>query len=109
MSETAHYKGKLTPTGKTIAEYVENDWFQCGDYDNEESYFNDKYYDAAIEVDGQVYEVEKKNIDAFDDIVIATKNEQSGFDFELRYHNGGGSFDEMIKQAIRKHKEDSQV
>ena len=56
MSETVHYKGKLIPTGKTLAEF-----------DPKASDIYDHYYDA-VEIDGMIYTVEKTDIDPDYDI-----------------------------------------
>lgn len=89
MSETVHYKGKLKPTGKTEEEY-------CGEGDD----IYDHYYKAVI-VHGMVYEVEKEEIDPYSDLLISNKNEDGTIDFEVKYHNGGCSFNEAIEEATK--------
>ena len=88
MSETVHYKGRLIPTGKTEKEY-------CGDGD-----IFDHYYDAVV-IEGMVYTVEKINIDPDFDIFNSTKNEDGSIDFEVKYYNGGCSFNEAIDEAVK--------
>ncbi len=89
MSETVHYKGKLTPTGKTLAEFDPN---AVDIYDH--------YYDA-VEIDGMVYAVEKTDIDPDYDIFNSTKNEDGTIDFEVKYYNGGCGFNEAIDEALK--------
>lgn len=91
MSETDHYKGKLIPTGKTQDEFSPNN----PDFDG--------FYEKAVVIDGMVYTVEKKeDIDPWCDIFRASKNEDGSYDFEVRYYNGGCSFDEAIYEAVDK-------
>lgn len=102
MSETVHYKGKLKPTGKTVSEYVKEKCSEIPEYYNDEKeYFNDTFYNAAVEVSGQVYEVEKEDVDSDYDIFIAIKNDDGSISFEVMYYNGACSFDEAIDQAIK--------
>ena len=100
MSHTEHFKGKLTPTGKTITEYM-------GDveiptyYDDEREYFNDEFQDKAIEIDGEVYSVERNEYDDAGDIFESTKNEDGTIDFQVKYHNGGCGFGEALGEALK--------
>ena len=88
MSETVHYKGKLIPTGKTLKEFAP---------ESDDIY--DHYYEA-IEIDGMVYTVEKKDIEPYEDIFRSTKNEDGSIDFEVKYYNGGCGFNEAIDTAL---------
>lgn len=92
MSETVYYKGKLIPTGKTLVEFDSN---------AEDIY--DHYLDA-VEIDGMIYTVEKRYADPYEDIFNSTKNEDGTIDFEVKYYNGGCSFNEAIEQAIKESK-----
>ena len=101
MSETVHYKGTLKPTGKTVSEYVKEKCSEIPEYyDDEKEYFDDTFYYAAVEVSGQVYEVEKEDIDPDYDIFIASKNDDESISFEVKYYNGGCSFTEAIETSI---------
>ena len=86
MSETVHYKGELTPTGKTLTEFDPN---------ADDIY--DHYYDA-VEIDGMVYTVEKTDIDH---IFNSTKNEDGTIDFEVKYYNGGCVLNKAIDEALK--------
>lgn len=88
MSEMVHYKGKLTPTGKTLAEF---------DSDADDIY--DHYY-KAVEIDGMVYTVEKESYELNDDIFESKKNDDGTIDFEVKYYNGGCGFNEAIDEAL---------
>ncbi len=90
MSETVHYKGELIPTGKSLSEF-----------DPEADDIFDHYYDA-VEIDGQVYTVEKKEIDHDADVFKSVKNDDGTIYFEVRYYNGGCSFNEAIDIALGK-------
>jgi len=89
MSETVRYKGKLTPTGKTLKEYDPN----VEDIDD--------LYPEAIEIDGLVYVVNKKRVCDDYDIFNSTGNDDGTIDFEVMYHNGGCGFNEAIGSALK--------
>lgn len=90
MSETVHYKGKLTPTGKTLAEF------------DPEAEDIDDYYYKAVEIDGMVYTTAQEYIDPEEEILNASKNADGTIDFEVKYYNGGCSFNEAIAAAIKR-------
>ncbi len=56
MSETEHKKGKLTPTGKTVEEYM-MDVKIPDHYSSKAEYFNDEMGGTAISIDGFVFEI----------------------------------------------------
>lgn len=104
MSQTDHYRGKLTPTGKTTEQFIGNVLLEEGcSYEDPEEYFEDHYYEAAVIIDGMVFTVEKDFIDETDDIFKATLSpDLSGsILFEVKYYNGGYGFSEAIEQAIK--------
>ena len=98
MSETEHFKGKLTSTGKSVDEYMQDveldKW--C---DTKQEMFNDMS-DEAIEIDGVVFEVSRESVDVLDDIMIASKNEDGSYSFEVKYYNGGCGFSEAIEESL---------
>lgn len=89
MSETVHYKGILIPTGKTLKEF-----------DPKAKHTWDLLYKSAIEIDGQIYTIEKEEIDD-SNLFLSKKNEDGTINFEIRYYNGGCSFDEAIREALK--------
>lgn len=100
MSDTVHYIGKLTPTGKTVKQFVVDD--EIPDYyDDEEEYFEDKYYRHAVLIDGLVFTAKYEDVNPDLDIMNSTKNDDGSIDFEVRYYNGGCSFTEAIDEAIK--------
>ena len=100
MSQTEHFKGKLTPTGKTITEYM-------GDieiptyYDDERDYFNDEFCGVAVEIHNQVFSVKRNEYDDADDIFESSKNEDGTIDFQVKYYNGGCGFGEALEEALK--------
>lgn len=88
MSETVHYKGKLTPTGQTLKEF-----------DSTADDILDHYY-KAVEINGMVYTVEKTEVDQYDDIFKSSNNDDGTIDFEVKYYNGGCGFNEAIDMAL---------
>jgi len=100
MSETEHFKGKLTPTGKDLIDYV--DGHKIPDYyDDEEEYFNDCLVDTAIVIDGKVFEIQRTEYEDSDDIFESTKNEDGTIDFQVKYYNGGCGFGEALEEALK--------
>lgn len=102
MSSMVHYVGKLTPTGKEVSEYVaDNAGLQS---DGLSELFEYKYCETAYSsfVDGLVFEVEKTEKVAKDctGIFSASKNEDGTIDFEIRYYDGGYTFDDALDLAI---------
>lgn len=110
MSETVHYKGKLTPVpiccnggleetakglfgpgDKPLPDYYNNylEWLE----EDPKSYIVTK--DAIFKVDYTSFEPE-------DDIMIASRNDDHSIDFEIKYYNGGCSFHEAIENSIKK-------
>lgn len=61
----------------------------------------DEGYRKYFITDAAVYEVEAEEKDPDDDIFRATKNEDGSIDFEVKYYNGGCSFNEALDEAIR--------
>lgn len=89
MSETVHYKGKLIPTGKTLAEF---------DSDADDIY---DHYEKAVEINEQIYLVEKADIDVDANIFESSENDDGSIDFEVKYYNGGCGFNEAIDYALK--------
>lgn len=89
MSETVHYRGKLTSTGKTLKQF---------NPDSDDIY--DHYYEA-VEINGIVYTVEKEDYEPNEDIFTSTENKDGTINFEVKYYNGGCGFNEAIEEAIK--------
>jgi hypothetical protein len=89
MSEIVHYSGKLKPTGKTLKEY---------DSDAEDVCYLD---DDVVEIDGQIFEVcDQKDI-SYKDLFDVSKNEDGSYNFNIKYYNGGCSFQEAIEEGLK--------
>lgn len=106
MSETEHKKGKLTPTGKNVENFVnqyleENNKEIPSYYDGVLDFFNDEYYKKAIIHNGIVYMVETEELNPYDDIFTSKENKDLTIDFEVKYYNGGCSFTEAIEYALK--------
>ena len=102
MSQTDHYKGKLTPTGKTTEEFIGNVLLEEGcTYEDAEEYFEDHYYEDAVIHDGMVFTVEKEFIEETDNIFKSENNSDGSISFEVKYYNGGCGFSEAIEEALK--------
>jgi hypothetical protein len=100
MSETVHYSGKLLPTNKTAIEFI-GDVKISDSYEDVEEYFADNFYHEAVIVDGKVFTVDREEVDQSGDVFNSHKNADGSIDFEVRYYNGGCSFDEAIEEALK--------
>ena len=99
MSETVRYKGKLTPTGKTVEQYmrfVDTPSY----YDDKTEHFNEEFQSTAIEIDGEVYDIVRNEFEDSDGIFESSKNEDGTIDFEVKYYNGGCGFGEALEEAL---------
>lgn len=111
MSETVYYKGILKPVDMLIGEGIEE---RCkriiGNVELEDYYesYQEKlmddydYYEKYVIHNGILYSVEKQNFDPEESIFIANRNDDGTINFEVRYYNGGCSFDEAIDYALSK-------
>lgn len=100
MSEVEHIKGRLIPTGKTINEFVRDAKFETW-HSNAREYFDEEYYEKAVEINNEVFTVESQNLDPCDDIFTSTKNSDGTISFEVKYYNGGCGFSEAIEDALK--------
>tara|TARA_Y100000310_G_scaffold315229_1_gene365538 strand:- start:363 stop:674 length:312 start_codon:yes stop_codon:yes gene_type:complete len=100
MSETEHFKGKLKPTGKDITTYVEGHKIPEY-YEDEKEYFDDHLCEHAVNIAGQVYEIERAEYENHDDIFESSINADGSIDFQVRYYNGGIGFSEALDYAIK--------
>ena len=98
MSEIEHFTGKLTPTGKTIHEYM-SDIEVPSDYDKR-GFFNDELRDVAFEISGEVFSVDRAVADEYSDIFKSTKNADGTINFHVKYYNGGCCFGEALEYAL---------
>ena len=112
MSETVYYKGKLKPVGFLIGEDLEarcKRMLKDLDDDELEYYYEsfkeqllDKYYTQFILCNDILYSVEKKTLDPDDSFFTSKLNDDGTVDFEVRYYNGGCSFNEAIECAFER-------
>jgi hypothetical protein len=100
MSETEHHVGKLIPTGQSVDSYVK-DCKIPSYYDSNQEYFDDAFTQVAYAIGGIVYEVETKNVEG-EDIATSSRNDDGSIDFQVRFYNGGCSFNEAIEDALKK-------
>lgn len=107
MSETVHYKGVLKKIERYDTETLED---QCkrlladkelpSYYDSYEEFFSDEHYHKAVVLDGSIYRVEREDVDLDEDIFRASKINNNEITFEVKYYNGGCSFNEAIEEAF---------
>jgi hypothetical protein len=107
MSEVVHYRGTLTRVEKLESESLEdqckrlsgNKRLQSYHDSYQEQLVHDNYQDYVI-LDDVLYSVKKQDIDPDEDISRMTENEDGTLSFEVKYYNGGCSFDEAIEEAF---------
>jgi len=100
MSETEHFKGKLKPTGKDITTYVRGHKIPEY-YEDEKEYFDEHLCNHAVNIDGQVYEIERTEYKDNDGIFESSINKDGSIDFQVKYYNGGCGFSEALGCAIK--------
>lgn len=98
MSETERFKGKLTPTGKSIDDYVATEYPEWKADKHE--FFSDHLQEVAMEFEGVVYTIEFEEINEYEDVFTASKNEDGTIDFEVKYYNGSCGFSESLDCAV---------
>lgn len=112
MSEVDYYKGKLIPVSVLIGESLEETCKRIiGNVELEDYYdtYQEKlisdydYYEKYVIYNGILYSVEKKSLDPEESVFIASRNDDGTINFEVRYYNGGCSFDEAVGYALAKY------
>jgi hypothetical protein len=71
-------------------------------YDSYQELLLDENYKDIIISDDVIYSVERQEVDADEDLFQASVNENGEVSFEVRYYNGGCSFNEAIEEALGK-------
>lgn len=116
MSETVHYKGKLIRADKLPNETLEEQCKrileligQCTYCEVDEFYtsyaemLTDEYYQQYIIHRDDLYQIEYRSLD-MDDGIFITKPIPYGYEFEVKYYNGGCGFSEAIGYALNNSK-----
>jgi len=112
MSETVYYKGiatKIEPEGKTLIEIAEEILKEKGiDFDD---FFKDTleqlscdFYDEYFyhKKTKTLYKITKESFNLEEEIIRADKKDDGTIEYELRYYNGGGGFEECLEEAFDK-------
>lgn len=109
MSDTVYYKGKLIKNDKkpneTKLEYFSRvlkiDQSKIDKDFIEEILYDDPLYDNYIYLGEVLYTVkDKESLDQDQDIYKAKKINDKDYEFEVKFYNGGCSFDEAIETAL---------
>lgn len=108
MSETEHWFGTLVPeemhgdvedSCKWILNlHGFNELGNC--HSNWTDMFCDQYYREYTIFNNQIYRIFKVERDPNDDIAVASRNEDGTIKFEVKWYNGGGSFNEILDSAL---------
>lgn len=113
MSETVHYTGKLTRVSQHLGNGVEEQAYNILSNSKSGTCIRDTWNETWVEQlldedcgdyivhDGNLYSIDRKENNADEDIFDADKNEDGSISFTVRYYNGGCSFDEAIKIALK--------
>jgi hypothetical protein len=108
MSETVHYKGVLIKIDRFEEENLEEQCKRLLENRELPSYFNsyeecllDEHYHKMTIQNGEVYRVEKEEVDPDGGMFNASLKENGEIIFEVRYYNGGCGFDEAIEEAMK--------
>lgn len=108
MSETEHKTGKLKPCEMrgTIEEtckaiLAENGFNDLSYYRSYQEQLEDEFYRKYYVSENCVYEVYSEDKNQDDDIFNASKNADGTINFEIKYYNGGCSFNEALGEAMK--------
>ncbi len=108
MSETETLVGKLIPEPifenleKTAERILFANGWGIGEYhDSAIDALRDEGYEKYYMTGESIYRVEMESEDPYDDIFHAVKNDDQSYSFTLKYYNGGCSFDEAVKNALK--------
>ena len=110
MSEMVHYTGKLIKIH--MKESLENMCKQILKKDGkekskfvdswQEAFENEYHYKEYVIINNNIFKVEISENDLInEDIYKASKSENGDIEFEVKYYNGGCSFDEALKEAMK--------
>lgn len=104
MSETEHLTGTLKRVEGDLNESLEDICKRnlSGEmpsyYKTHVEWMKGVGYRQFIILNDELFKVEYSELDPFDDIYKMSKNNDS-YSFEVKYYNGGRSFDEAVEQA----------
>ena len=110
MSETVYYKGKLKDVVRLDNETLEEQCKRIINCELDDDYYKtfkemllDEYYDKYVIYGDILYSiVEKISLDADGSIFNMSNDDDGTLNFEVRYYNGGCSFDEAIEHAFER-------
>jgi len=110
MSETVYYKGKLKDVVRLDNETLEEQCKRIINCELDDDYYKtfkemllDEYYDKYVIYGDILYSiVEKISLDADGSIFNMSNDDDGTLNFEVRYYNGGCSFDEAIECAFER-------
>lgn len=112
MSEMEHCRGTLKLVEKLRGESLEeqcqrllNNKERPSYYDSYQEMLRDEFYKEYIICNDAVYSIDSQEIDPYEDIFIAYKDENGAINFEVQFYNGGCSLNEAIETALENLKE----
>jgi len=116
MSSIEHHSGKLIPVAifhdieerEEIAKEIVKEEGYDSKFDKFEAYWDsytecleDQGYRTYYIGNGAIYKIEAETLDPEADIFKANKNRAEGtIEFEIRFYNGGCSFNEALDKAL---------
>lgn len=107
MSETVHYRGKLTKIKSTDpielqCKKILNNQELPPYFDTYQKLLLDEFYEEYVIFNNALYSVEKEEIIPYDDIFFrSSPNIDGTINFEVRYYNGACGLDEAIEMALK--------
>ena len=110
MSETQHYRGKLTIASnpnESVEDAAKRIMLSKGM--KAEDYYNDwtdalesEFYKEYVVINGIIYYAEKESIDPCDSFFIGRKTDDPNtIEFDVMYYDGGCSFAEAMEAALK--------
>jgi hypothetical protein len=101
MSYTEHVRGKLIDLGLGHLTFLEAFEVLKEDHEILDIDIDDEYIDSPtlLYINNTFYGIEKEEL--ADEFLYAKKT-YTGYDFEVRYYNGGCGFHEALKEALKR-------
>lgn len=108
MSDYEFHKGKIKPTGQTVAEFLKDKPLPWGDFyvdfDDESTlivWMYESFHDTHTVLKGYVWEIVEQNKDkTLYDLAEMSENPDGTCDYMLYFYNGGCSRDEAMEEAF---------
>ena len=109
MSDMAHYRGKLVLVNGegTVEEkakrILDEHNIEISSYNSDAvEELGDSFYKEYHVHGGELYKIEKEDVDDYEDVFYAHKNDDGTIGFVVKYYDGGCCLEEALEEAIKR-------